>query len=82
MQSQTESISSQGANVIRKEFKIVNGHKIYDYDYEYGNTLFNYVAIEGKEVFYLLGFVGDKLKQRTINKHAEIAQNSIKRILQ
>lgn len=80
MQSQTESISNQGASVIRKDFKTVNKNRIYDYDYEYSNTLFNYVAIEGNEVFYLLGFVGDKLKQRTINKHAEIAQNSLKKI--
>lgn len=80
MQSQTESISNQGADVIKKEFKNSNGNQIYDYDYEYGSTLFNYVAIEGNNVYYLLGFVGDKLKQGTINKHATTAQNSLKRI--
>lgn len=80
MQSHTESIGNQGASIIRKDFKTVNGYRIYDYDYEYSSTLFNYVAIEGNGVFYLLGFVGDKLKQRMINKHAEIAQNSIKRV--
>ncbi|QGY42195.1 hypothetical protein GM418_00545 [Maribellus comscasis] len=78
MQSHTQSISEQGADVLKKQFTTVNGNRIYDYDYEYNSTLFNYVAVEGKDVFYLLGFVGDKLKQSRINKHAQIAQNSLK----
>ncbi|MCG6186216.1 hypothetical protein [Maribellus maritimus] len=78
MQSHTQTISEQGADVLKKQFTTVNGNRIYDYDYEYNSTLFNYVAVEGNDVFYLLGFVGDKLKQSRINKHAQIAQNSLK----
>lgn len=66
--NQILTLENQGATVIKKENFNQNGILVYQYIYEYGYSLFAYSAAENNDVYYLLGFVGDKNDRAQILK--------------
>jgi len=71
------SISQQGADVVKQKYRMVNGMDVFQYFYTYGDTYFAYFAVENNDVYYLVGFVGDKLKQLKIVGYANDVIQSI-----
>ncbi len=76
--SNVASIAQQGADVVKKKYMTVNGLDVFQYSYTYGNTYFAYFAVENNNVYYLLGFVGDKLKQTKIVQYANDVVETVK----
>ena len=74
-----KSIENQGASIVKNQWVNSNGNPVASYSYEYAGTLFSYSAIEGNDVYYMVGFVGSTLKQSSINKHAKMALESLKK---
>lgn len=72
------SIAEQGADVVKKKYLTVSGLDVFQYSYTYGNTYFAYFAVENNNVYYLVGFVGDKLKQFKIVQYANDVVETIK----
>jgi hypothetical protein len=60
IENQISSLNQQGATVTGIENFNQNGLLVYQYMYEYGNSLFAYNTAENNNVYYLLGFVGNK----------------------
>lgn len=76
--SNVASIAQQGADVVKKKYMTVNGLDVFQYSYTYGNTYFAYFAVENNDVYYLVGFVGDKLKQLKIVQYANDVVETVK----
>lgn len=64
--NQISTLKNQGATVTGKENFNQNGLLVYQYTYEYGNSLFVYNAAENNSVYYLLGFVGNKNERNKV----------------
>lgn len=50
---------SKGAEVVGSSYLDVNGLRVCQYIYTYGDSVFSYLSTENNNVFYLLGFVGN-----------------------
>lgn len=74
------SIANQGADVVKKNYVSVNGYDVFQYFYTYGDTYFAYFAVENNDVYYLVGFVGNKLKQQKIVRYANDVLQSVRKV--
>lgn len=64
--NQISTLKNQGATVTAKNTFNQNGLLVYQYTYEYGNSVFVYNAAENNGVYYLLGFVGNKNERNKV----------------
>lgn len=71
--------SEQGADFVKNRYSTINGLDVLQYHYRYGDTYFAYFGVENNDEFYMLGFVGNKLKQSEIVKRATIVAESVKK---
>jgi hypothetical protein len=72
-------IKSNGATVISSVFTVENGLIVANYVYEYGDSHFAYGATAGKDVYYLVGFVGKTADKALLNSYSEEVNMSLKR---
>lgn len=79
MSNQISSISGQGADIVKNKYQTINGLEVLQYSYTYGDTYFAYFAVENNDMFYLVGFVGDKLSQLKIVDYANHVVQSVKK---
>lgn len=79
IQNQISTLKDQGATVFNTKNFSQNGLQVYQYVYEYGNSLFAYSASENNNVYYLLGFVGNKNDRSQILKWMEDTASSFKK---
>ncbi|HDR52108.1 MAG TPA: hypothetical protein ENN90_10910 [Mariniphaga anaerophila] len=77
--NQISTLKDQGATVINTENFSQSGLQVYQYVYEYGNSLFAYSASENNSAYYLLGFVGNKNERNQILKLMDETGRSFKK---
>jgi hypothetical protein len=79
MGDMVSNISRQGADLVKNKYTTINGLDVLEYHYQYGDTYFAYFGVENNNKFYMVGFVGDTLKQSKIKKRASTVVYSIKK---
>lgn len=73
-------IKGNGATVISNLFSIENGLTVANYAYQYGDSYFSYGATAGKDVYYLVGFVGKVSDKALLTSYSEEANMSLKSV--
>ncbi len=55
---QISSIRERGATIVSENYKTINNLDLFVYEYNYNNSTFLYIAIDGPVSYFLIGFVG------------------------
>lgn len=79
MDEHLTDLKNKGADVIGNAYLDVNGIRICQYLYKYGNSVFSYLAAENNNVFYLLGFAGNVSKEERAVEYSNTIIDSFKK---
>lgn len=79
MKNHLAKLKNQGASLVSETSFNQNGLTVYQYTYEYGSSLFAYNTSENNNVYYLLGFVGNKNDRNIILNYINETGRSFKK---